>query len=85
MLMGRLKSHQQSKFQTPVQTLSAVGRGIGPYIGTLLIAYGDGVSAGLGPRLLIAFSWGAIVSSIAIPSLFCGRFYDAPKPSPGML
>ena len=31
MPMQHLRPHQQSAFQTPVQTLGAVGRGIGPY------------------------------------------------------
>ena len=35
--MQHLRPHQQSAFQTPVQTLGAVGRGIGPYLATLAI------------------------------------------------
>lgn len=41
LLMQHLAPHQQATYQTPVQTLAAVGRGIGPFLGTLIIARGD--------------------------------------------
>jgi hypothetical protein len=41
LLMQHLQPHQQARFQTPVQTLAAVGRGIGPFMGTVLMQTGD--------------------------------------------
>lgn len=84
LLMQRLAPYQQAKFQTPVQTLGAVGRGIGPYLGTLLIHWGNQRSQGLGPRLMMLFSFCAIGLSILVPSMFCGAFYGAPKQAPTM-
>jgi len=81
LLMVQLLPHQQAKYQTPVQTLSAVGRGVGPYVGTLLMAYGDEYSMGLGPQLLVGFSYFTITSSILVPSFFGDRFYSEPSPS----
>ena len=78
-LMQHLAPHQQATFQTPVQTLGQVGRGIGPYLGTLLIQRGDQIAVGLGPRLMLVMSCCAITSSVILPSLFGGRFYDLPQ------
>jgi hypothetical protein len=44
MLVQQLAPHQQSKYQTPVQSLAAVGRGVGPWAGTMLYALGDATS-----------------------------------------
>ena len=63
-LMQHLAPHQQAKFQTPVQTLAAVGQSIGPYLGTLLINIGDHWVLGGAPLMLImAFISIAVVSS----------------------
>jgi len=80
LLIKQLMPHQQARFQTPVQTLAAVGRGVGPYLGTLIMAYGDEVAHGLGPRLLIGFSYAAVLLSVVVPSLMGSRFYEPPKP-----
>ena len=78
--MQRLAPHQQAQFQTPVQTLAAVGRGIGPFLGTLIITKGDEVRVGLGPTLMLAMSFASIALSIIVPSGFGGCFFDPPKP-----
>mmetsp|Transcript_6506 Transcript_6506/g.16813 ORF Transcript_6506/g.16813 Transcript_6506/m.16813 type:complete len:332 (-) Transcript_6506:290-1285(-) len=80
LLMQQLKPHQQTRFQTPVQTLGVIGRGLGPYLGTLLMAYGDLIMELLGPQLLLAFSYTAIMLSVLVPSMFGRRFYDSPRP-----
>ena len=71
---------QQAKFQTPVQTLAAVGRGIGPYLGTLLINVGDGWVLGLGPPLMLIMAFISIASSILVPAAYGNAFYDPPPP-----
>ena len=80
-LMQHLLPHQQAKFQTPVQTLAAVGRGMGPFLGTLIIAKGDEYERGLGPTLMLAMSFTAISLSILVPAAFGGSFFDPPKPA----
>lgn len=79
-LMQNLLPHQQARFQTPVQTLAAVGRGIGPYLGTLVIYSGDQQTQGLGPRLMILMAYLAIGLSIIVPSVFGDRFFRPPSP-----
>ena len=80
LLMQHLAPHQQARFQTPVQTLAAVGRGIGPYLGTLVIALGDEKEMGLGPQLMLAMAYIAIALSVLVPSAFGARFFDPPPP-----
>lgn len=80
LLMQHLQPHQQAQFQTPVQTLAAVGRGIGPYLGTLIMAKGNEVHSGLGARLTVAMAYLAIALSVLVPSAFGARFFDPPKP-----
>ena len=81
-LMQQLLPHQQARFQTPVQTLAAIGRGMGPYLGTLIMTYGNRqpLFELLGPRLLVSFSYGAITLSVLVPSLFGARFYEPQRP-----
>ena len=79
-LMRHLAPHQQAKYQTPVQTLAAVGRGIGPFLGTLIIAKGDEYRTGLGPPLMLAMSFSAIALSILVPAAAGAAFFDPPKP-----
>ena len=79
-LMQHLAPHQQAVFQTPVQTLAAVGRGIGPFLGTLIIAKGDEYRLGLGPPLMLAMSFSAVALSILVPAAAGGAFFDPPKP-----
>lgn len=79
LLMQHLQPHQQAQFQTPVQTLAAVGRGIGPYLGTVIIGAGDAVHDGLGPRLMVAMAYLAIALSVLVPSAFGAQFFDPPK------
>ena len=62
-----------------MQTLAAVGRGIGPYLGTLAIAKGDEINLGLGPRLMLTMAYLSIALSVLVPSAFGGRFFDPPK------
>ena len=83
-LMQHLAPHQQAKFQTPVQTLAAVGRGIGPFLGTLLINIGDEMWLGLGPPLMLAMAFSSIAASILVPAAYGGAFYDPPPPKPTM-
>ena len=84
LLMQHLAPHQQAQFQTPVQTLAAVGRGIGPFLGTLIIARGDEYKRGLGPPLMLLMAFLSVTLSILVPTLWCGYFYDPPKPRPPM-
>ena len=80
-LMQHLKPHQQAKFQTPVQTLAAVGRGIGPFLGTVVMAKGDEYRQGLGAQLVLVMSFLSIALSILVPAAFGGWFFDPPKPA----
>lgn len=83
-LMQHLRPHQQSAFQTPVQTLGAVGRGIGPYLATLAISYGEQLREGLGAKYMLVLASAAIGLSIAVPSSFGRAFFDPPPPVPTM-
>jgi hypothetical protein len=83
-LMFTTETAVQAEFQTPVQTLAAVGRGVGPYIGTMLIATGDDIEPGLGPRLMLLMSISVVALSIVIPSAFGRSFFDPPRPKPTM-
>ena len=83
-LMQHLRPHQQSAFQTPVQTLGAVGRGIGPYLATLAISYGEQLREGHGAKFMLVLSSAAIGLSIAVPSSFGRAFFDPPPPVPTM-
>jgi len=80
LLMQHLQPHQQARFQTPVQTLAAVGRGIGPFMGTVLMQTGDQRHPGLGAPLMLAFAFTAIAMSILVPFAFGSRFFDPPPP-----
>ena len=77
--MKQLAQEQQAQYQPPVQTLAAIGRGIGPFLGTLIISQGDKIELGLGPSLMLLFSFTTIALSILVPSAFGARFYEPPQ------
>ena len=80
LLMQHLKPHQQAQFQTPIQTLASVGRGIGPFLGTVAIAAGDWYQQGLGPKVMLAMTFMSIAMSICVPAAYGARFFDPPQP-----
>lgn len=81
-LFNWLLMSRAPRFQAPVQTLAAVARGIGPYLGVLIITKGDETEPGLGPRLMLAAAYIAIALSILVPSAFGGKLYDSPSLAP---
>lgn len=76
LLIQRLAPHQQSKYQAPVQMLAAVGRGVGPFLGTSLMVLGDSIKEGIGPRLMLVMCFCSVAASIAVPAAWGPAFMN---------
>ncbi len=78
MLIQRLAPYQQARFQTPVQMLATTGRGIGPWLGTVVLYNAGEWRVGSGPRILLLMCTLSVAASIFVPVAFCSHFFASP-------
>mmetsp|Transcript_42805 Transcript_42805/g.112605 ORF Transcript_42805/g.112605 Transcript_42805/m.112605 type:complete len:497 (-) Transcript_42805:676-2166(-) len=82
-LLVHLPTHLQATYQTPVQLMANLGRGIGPYVGAIILdsSRRRGAGESWAGTVVSLFAWASIALATFIPVALGSRFYAPPVPT----
>jgi len=92
-LLLHVPAHMQPQIQSPVQLMATLGRGLGPYVGALMvdISHNAGGSLAIGSwqlrahDLVSAFSWSSLMVATGVPIVWRHDFFSQPAQRSSMI